>query len=124
LFTLDYGADLVIWSTAESAVTIVAASIPILRVLIREIAAKTLYGSASNGTKTRKSKLDQTHVMEMGSKNDEDTSVGDPKEHMDNRSDRRILNDVGIVQTTEVQISSRNRTESDAESTRYGFHAV
>jgi hypothetical protein len=119
----DYGSDLVIWSTAESAVTIVAASIPILRVLIREFAQKTLYGSASNGDKTRKSRLDQTHVMELGSGNGEDNSIGDANEHMDNRSDRHILNDLGIVETTEVQVS-RNRTESDAKSTRYGFHVV
>lgn len=33
----DHGYDLVIWGTAESATTIMAASIPVLRVLFRDI---------------------------------------------------------------------------------------
>ncbi|KAJ0143629.1 hypothetical protein CTA2_1251 [Colletotrichum tanaceti] len=50
-FTYD-GSDLVIWGTCESGVTIMAASIPVLRVLVRDVAstARKYYGSSGAHT--------------------------------------------------------------------------
>lgn len=40
---LDEGKDLITWGSAETAVTIMAASIPVLRVLVRDIASSRGY---------------------------------------------------------------------------------
>ncbi|KAK1760135.1 hypothetical protein QBC47DRAFT_289771 [Echria macrotheca] len=49
-FTYE-GYDLVIWGTAEVAITICAASVPLLRVLIREVRSRTTHRSHRNGEK-------------------------------------------------------------------------
>jgi hypothetical protein len=56
---LDDGVDLFVWGNAESAVTIVAASIPTLRVLIREVksSATRYYNTMNESTSTRLSKI-------------------------------------------------------------------
>ncbi len=113
------------WATAESAVTIVAASIPILRVLIQE-AARTRY--ASNKKKTsQKSNSDQTFAVEMDSQTHGETPwKGDSTERLDDHNDRSNFNRVGngIVQTTEIRVDSHERAESDFESMVYKSHAV
>ncbi|TLD17571.1 uncharacterized protein PgNI_00968 [Pyricularia grisea] len=53
-FTYD-GAPLIIWSTVEVAVTVIAASIPVLRVLFRDIASSRGYFQNGRGTADKKS---------------------------------------------------------------------
>lgn len=55
--TSDDGSDLVIWGTCESGVTIMAASIPVLRVLVRDVASSARKYYGSSGTRTNGSRL-------------------------------------------------------------------
>lgn len=121
-----YGAGLVIWGTAEGAVTIMAASIPILRVLIRQ-AVRSQY--ASNGKKSAgRSNPDQSYAVELSSRaRTGGRSHLDAKTRLDDQSDRSILNGASghtIVHTTEIHVESRQRSNSDSDRQPYGFHAV
>jgi len=118
LTTVDYGSELVIWGTAESAVTIVAASIPMLRTLFREVKSKAGYGS--NNVTTKRSKIGRTTVVVTADR----TARGEDGHHVspsnnkgDDRSDRSILHVGGnaIVQTSEIRVESHGRVESDSE---------
>ena len=102
--------NLLIWSGAESTTTIVGASIPFLRVLVKEAKStgnsynlKDMTGKRGTGNASR---------------------IGRPNEkmynrHQDDRSDRSILGDEpgkltgAIVQTSELSVSYHERTDEE-----------
>jgi len=108
------GIDLFIWGNAESCVTIVAASIPVLRVLLREVGTTAKRYYHSNGTghtdgqlSTQRSKL----------RSAESTAVGTTwsatrtfmTTNLDNRSEKSFTGVAGggqgkIVRTSELAV--------------------
>ena len=82
----DDGIDLFIWGNAESCVTIIAASIPILRVFVRDVqtSARKYYlntdGESQTNQGSKKSKRNITavastqHSRSTGRKGDDDSS--------------------------------------------------
>jgi len=126
------GIDLFIWGIAESAVTIVAASIPILRVLVREArtTARRYYVSkdgASSGSGLR-SKAGRTQnntvVISSGNLASADRQANISK-IQDDSSDKSILSDgpyrasgTGngrIVRTKEVNVAYQSRKDTDSD---------
>lgn len=114
--TTDDGVDLFIWGNAESCVTIIAASIPILRVFVREAhtSAKKYYVSAEGGTyadqRSKKSgrggvqSRDNTTLVASTQHSRSARRNGD-----DDLSDKSILGGLShdgkhIVQTNEVAV--------------------
>lgn len=89
----DDGIDLFIWGNAESCVTIIAASIPILRVFVRDATntARRYYG-ATGGADTRATR----HGYNLGSKNNTVVITSRPRtarEKEDDWSDKSIINE-------------------------------
>ncbi|KAI1775004.1 hypothetical protein F4818DRAFT_451940 [Hypoxylon cercidicola] len=121
------GTTLVIWFVAESAVTIMAASIPVLRALIKEIASSIdRYGRSTGNNSGVKSHTEGTPrglyssniVTVTGSRRD----PYDP--HGDAGSDKSIF-DAGrapgkiepgrIMQTQEIRLSYHDRSDNDSD---------
>ncbi|KAI6086112.1 hypothetical protein F4821DRAFT_278696 [Hypoxylon rubiginosum] len=120
------GTTLVIWYVAESSATIIAASIPVLRALIKEISSSIdRYGRSTgkSGAKSQTAKgtprgLHASHVVTVISRRD----PHDP--HGDASSDKSIL-DAGrapgkiepgrIMQTQEVRLSYHDRSDNDSD---------
>jgi hypothetical protein len=115
--TVDKGVELSIWGSAEVSTTIIAASIPILRVFLREIRTNVerYHGrtgdhmTADNPTATRKSRLRTgnntivaatTNNMERGA-------------NVDDSSDRSILGHGKIMQKREINIETHSRSDGD-----------
>jgi len=111
LHHLHYGelydtVQLFIWDTTEAAVTIVAASIPVLRVLIRDVRtnyaksgrSKTGMSRTAGGTRSKVSNI----VMSNLSKSERESSKFHP---MDSRSDKSILYE------TQIDVQGRNRAD-------------
>ncbi|KAI1386717.1 uncharacterized protein F4822DRAFT_431585 [Hypoxylon trugodes] len=121
------GTTLVIWYVAESATTIIAASIPVLRALIKEISSSVDRYTRSTGKSGVKSQSKAT-PRGLHASNVVTTVVGsrrDPNDpHADASSDKSIL-DAGrapaktspgrIVQTQEVRLSYHDRSDNDSE---------
>jgi hypothetical protein len=83
----DEAVDLNYWSNAESTVTIMAASIPILRVLVRDVkksfpSRRYASGNISGDAATGKSKLGSSNTMfvAMADRNRSRTSEGTESE--------------------------------------------
>lgn len=109
---------MLIWGTAESAVTIIAASIPILRVLVSDFhsSARKYYNQNSEPTTTRKSKTTTNRTQ---------TRTIIRSERPDDASERSIVaaTGQGIVATSEIEVEYR-RAASDADSFGYEMESV
>lgn len=90
-----------VWVEAEPNVTIIAASIPVLRVLFRNIRSQQETGYPSSGAYIRSDNLSkfQNQGMSVGRSG----NVEDHDNRGDGDSDRSMLPQ-GIVRTTEVMI--------------------
>jgi hypothetical protein len=117
------GVDLFIWGNAESSVTIIAASIPILRVLVREArtSARRYYMTkegASSATRSRNGRSQHnTVVISTGTGGVSRTVISKPK--LDNSSDKSILSDPPangkIMRTNEINVAYQSRLDNDSE---------
>ncbi|TDZ24740.1 hypothetical protein Cob_v002411 [Colletotrichum orbiculare MAFF 240422] len=135
-FTYD-GSDLVIWGTVETGVTIVAASIPVLRVLVRDVAstARKYYGNSA-GTRTGGNQAggNQTGGNRLGITRSNTVTVttttrkGSVKKKdklADDRSDRSILGDDEepefgkIVRTNEIVVEYDTRSDYGGHNASY-----
>ena len=99
--TVD-GAPLVIWGVAETAVTIMAASIPVLRVLVRDVATTARYyrskGNQDGYASTRGQTGGFSKPRSALSRSNNTTMVSSGAQHIpgklatrDDRSDKSIL---------------------------------
>ncbi|KAH7121084.1 hypothetical protein B0J11DRAFT_56634 [Dendryphion nanum] len=106
-------AEVLIWGLAESAITIMAASIPFMRLLIREVSSR----SGSNGRSNKKSSAntyqlqDRSHHSNLGNKTKAETDIYHKQlaGKDDEGSDKSILGEARgyqgkIMQTSEVRI--------------------
>ncbi len=109
----DDGVDLFIWGNAETNVTIIAASIPILRVLVREVksSARRYYASRDNPTALRSHGRTHANTVTISSR------AAPRSQKMDDQSDRSILDETPrpghILQTSEVAIEYRKYDGND-----------
>ncbi|KAI0388038.1 hypothetical protein F5Y04DRAFT_274892 [Hypomontagnella monticulosa] len=116
------GTTLVIWYVAESAVTIIAASIPVLRALIKDISSSVDRYNRSTGNKSGLKSTKNTPRGLHGS-NVITTVVGSRRNphdpHGDADSDKSILDAARapgkIVQTQEIRLSFHDRSDNDSE---------
>ena len=128
----DDGIDLFIWGNAESAVTIIAASIPILRVLVREVrsTARRYYvskegGTGSSGLRSRTGRNTQhnTVVISGGNLTSSRHHSHVPSKVQDDSSDKSILSDGPysknangrIVRTNEINVAYQSRKDADSD---------
>lgn len=134
------GVQLMIWDTVEIAVTIIAASLPVLRVLIRDVRSTkgATYGpgpsALASGSRFRvskfASKLDKT---QQDSINDNLNSSGrrNSQTQGDNRSDKSILGEVmepqdgAIMRTDTVRVEfDKRKSRDDVEMGRISRHGL
>ncbi|KAH8201973.1 hypothetical protein TruAng_003886 [Truncatella angustata] len=118
LASIDFfydGVDLIIWGAAETATTIIATSIPVLRVLLNEI--KTSSGGnyfktlSKDRTKTPKTQASRVRIIVTANRRATMPDRGD-----DAASDKNILpKNAHITRTAEVTMTYGKRT-SDEES--------
>jgi len=119
----DDGIDLFIWGNAESAVTIIAASIPILRVLVREVrsTARRYYVSKEGGTGSNTQH--NTVVISGGNLTSSRHHSHVPSKVQDDSSDKSILSDGPysknangrIVRTNEINVAYQSRKDADSD---------
>ncbi|KAK3364700.1 putative integral membrane protein [Lasiosphaeria hispida] len=126
------GVDLFIWGNAETTVTIIAASIPTLRVLIRDATnSRRYYQSGSKGTGTNSSRTKKSKAATGPGSNTVVTVSGGPlsshdperqKQRHDDGSDRSILGSsekVGkIVRTNDFSVEY-HKSSGDRGSEEY-----
>src|SRR3569833_2847478 len=116
----DDGVDLFLWGNAESNVTIIAASIPILRVLIREVktSARRYYvsnGNTATGLRSNGRTLNNTIVISGGAVQTQNS------QKQDDQSDKSILGGADasrngrIVRTNEINVEYRTRRDGDSD---------
>ncbi|OLN81960.1 hypothetical protein CCHL11_08634 [Colletotrichum chlorophyti] len=130
-FTYD-GSDLVIWGTCESSVTIVAASIPVLRVLVRDVASTARkYYRGSSATRTNASRFGGgvTRSNTVTVSTNPATRKGSIRKKWDkladDRSDKSILGvdsepEFGkIVRTNEVVVEYDVRSQLEGRGGNY-----
>lgn len=119
---IDDGVDLFIWGNAESCVTIIAASVPILRVLIRDV--KTSYRNYyvseqnDNDTASKRSRIrGQNSVVVTAGHRSHNPSAN----KLDDGSDKSILDGRAspgkIVRRNEIVVEYQDR--KDGESVEY-----
>ncbi|OIW27870.1 hypothetical protein CONLIGDRAFT_646091 [Coniochaeta ligniaria NRRL 30616] len=105
---------LFIWGQAEPNATVIAASIPVLRVLFRDI-SRTMYGNSGGRTANGYLRSD-THSKF----NHNNTNVTTGETKLDDSSDKSILSPGktknSIVRTTSVAVNYDARRESDEEA--------
>lgn len=104
-------AQLMIWDTVEAAITIVAASIPVLRVLLRNFGSSMRKSSANDDrTKSQKSAF-ASNLSKGDRSNFSNLSYG----YADNRSDKSILGEKNIKRTDTVEIHYGRRNGNNYE---------
>lgn len=107
-------AQLMIWDTVEAAITIIAASIPVLRVLFRNISSSMRKGSSNNQgysfSKSQKS-TPKSNLSGRDHTNYTNLSHGGA----DSRSDKSILADKEIKRVDVVEVKYGRRKEEDYE---------
>ncbi|KAH8728456.1 hypothetical protein GQ44DRAFT_675821 [Phaeosphaeriaceae sp. PMI808] len=109
----DKSAQITIWSLVEPTVTIIAASIPVLRVFLKE---HTTSIARFYGSRSRKSKYCSTNqhyitiVVEAG------RGQTEVNQQPDDRRDRGILGGQNIMQTSEVSVEYTSRNDTDSMS--------
>lgn len=129
-FITDRGADLVIWGTAETAVTIIAASIPVLRMLIQDVKRTARMRSESDharsghlGSRLGKSFVTVTASAPYSDKDSTSSGTGN-----DDWSGRNVLersSNGGIVQKSEIRVERSESSEEElCDKVPYGPHAV
>ncbi|KAH7009008.1 hypothetical protein EDB80DRAFT_683986 [Ilyonectria destructans] len=115
-------ANLLIWAASETAVTIIAASIPFLRLALKEVSHKTKSGTGQIYSlaqfSSQKSQKCGTKSRTTERVDIEATRTG----NQDDGSDRSILGDLrctdnAIVQTTEISVEYQN---GDVDSQKSG----
>ncbi|KAI1474592.1 hypothetical protein F4774DRAFT_400038 [Daldinia eschscholtzii] len=127
------GTTLVIWYVAEAAVTIIAASIPVLRALIKDISSSLDRYNRSTGNKSGLKSHTKNTPRGLHASNVVTTVVSsrrnahDPHDpHGDAGSDISILEGAhapgksstsrgGIVQTQEIRLSYHERSDNESE---------
>ncbi|GKT94413.1 integral membrane protein [Colletotrichum tofieldiae] len=128
--------ELAIWGTCESGVTIMAASIPVLRVLVRDVAstARKYYGSS--GTRTSRSRFGPGDGMQRSNTVTVTTSMqkGSVRRKWDkladDRSDKSILGaepelEFGkIVRTNEIVVQYDTRSEIEGKNGNFEMHQM
>ncbi|KAK3335102.1 hypothetical protein B0T19DRAFT_6 [Cercophora scortea] len=135
------GLILFMWGNAESNVTIIAASIPILRVLIRDAASsRRYYKSGQSGEPTNANSkftgAKHSHAVVTISGGPLDSQVDMQKQMTDDSSDRSILGgdhpgapktgpNGKIVQTQDFSVKYHTRdAKKDRDSDEYEMHEV
>ncbi|KAK4465109.1 hypothetical protein QBC42DRAFT_219432 [Cladorrhinum samala] len=83
------GIDLWIWNLAEPSVTVIAASIPMLRVIVRDAKSSRNYGSGYK--KETSASVNRSRIVTIQSKAQRKDSDTELRELGDDRSDRYIL---------------------------------
>lgn len=115
----DFQVDLWIWGNAETNVTIVAASIPVLRVLVKEVksSARRYYVSTEDHTTNRSGYRNQHTITISAGRNSRHQRI----RSQDAQSDKSILDDKpGIVRTKEVAVEYHKREERRDEDIELG----
>ncbi|KAI0025148.1 hypothetical protein F4780DRAFT_792719 [Xylariomycetidae sp. FL0641] len=129
------GVNLVIWSSAEVATAIMAASIPLLRVLVREVQSSRRYyhqttsamgdetrrsrarGKSGGGTRTTMTTTTHNTTNNHNNNNNNNNNKQDNDDDDDRSSDRSIIfQGAGlsrITKATEVQIQFHARSDHD-----------
>jgi hypothetical protein len=103
-------AQLMIWDTVEAAITIIAASIPVLRVLFRNIRSSMRKGSSNNpGYSFSKSQKSTPKSHLSGGDHTDYTNLSHGG--ADSRSDKSILGDRDIKRVDEVEVKYGRRKE-------------
>lgn len=119
---IDDGVDLFIWGNAESCVTIIAASVPILRVLIRDVKTsyRNYYVSEQNDNNTapnRSRTRGQNSVVVTAGRRSHNPSTN----KLDDGSEESILDGRAspgkIVRRNEIVVEYQDR--KDGESVEY-----
>ncbi|KAH8884074.1 putative integral membrane protein [Thozetella sp. PMI_491] len=115
MLSLDFAdnVDLFIWGNAESSVTIIAASIPILRVFIRDVKTSRRSASDDRGLRSESSKASwqRNKVIVLGG----DANIPDARggeENSDNSIDLEPLTPGRIVRTNSVSIEYHEKINS------------
>lgn len=120
------------WSIAEGSATIIAASIPVLRVMVRDVRKRSALpgsdasgsghkgGAESKGESKVESRPGRSRSVVTISAIAEPPSPGTSRR--DDRSDKSILGGAGrqgrgIVQTNEVMVESYERDDRDGDAT-------
>ena len=118
LTVLDRSTGLTIWGTAESAVTIMAASIPVLRVLFRDLKSSTsrrYYGTnESDGTKNSRSSRSQNSTVTISA---HPTRPGNRERQVGAYEVPVPAVPSGIVRTNVVQVEFHDKDRKDSAST-------
>jgi hypothetical protein len=103
-------AQLMIWDTVEAAITIVAASIPVLRVMLRNISTSIRRGTGASGAGYSFSKSHKSSHFTADASRTADAAYSNLDHgHGDSRSDKSILGEKNIkrVDTVEIKYLSR-----------------
>lgn len=128
---LDDAADLVIWDITEAAVTMIAACLPVLRILVRDLRSTVRYApddpmelqnvNTGHGWKagsTVESKTDPFSTTHKVMRNGDDRSDRSNKSMLDGFVSPKKGR---IVRTDEVAINYRARRPEDAYRNDYGL---
>ncbi|KAH8719322.1 hypothetical protein GQ44DRAFT_623642 [Phaeosphaeriaceae sp. PMI808] len=109
----DKSTQVTIWGAVEPTVTIMAASIPVLRMFLKEHAPSIarFYGSGGRKENHCSTNKHGTTVLVKGGKGQTDIS-----QQPDDRSDRGILGDQNIMQISEFSIEYTSRNDTDSMS--------
>ena len=123
----DDSAKLVVWGTAEAAVTIIATCIPALRSLLLEFKGKARHTVSTDAWTHKKTRTGQSTVTVTADRTlFERSNTSDPNQKQDDRSDKHILSgrdDWRIVRTREIAIEYEDRVP-DSESGDYELETV
>ncbi|KAK2045738.1 hypothetical protein LZ31DRAFT_583897 [Colletotrichum somersetense] len=130
-FTYE-ASQLAIWGQSETGVTIIAASIPVLRVLIRDVAsnARKYYGSSGSRTGIgRGGNLGRTNTVTVTTTSPQKGSFRRKWDKLaDDRSDKSVLRDEPnidfgkIVRTNEIVVQYDTRSEIEGRNGNYEMH--
>ncbi|KAH8711984.1 hypothetical protein GQ44DRAFT_714051 [Phaeosphaeriaceae sp. PMI808] len=110
-YVSNKSAQITIWGTIEPTVTIIAASIPVLRVFLKEHVSSMsrFYGSGGRKENHYSTIQDGTTVTIKGGGGQTDIS-----QQPDDRSDRGILGGQNIMQISEVSVEYTSRNDTDS----------
>ncbi|KAK2057151.1 hypothetical protein LY76DRAFT_657898 [Colletotrichum caudatum] len=130
-FTYE-GSQLAIWGQCETGVTIMAASIPVLRVLVRDAAttARKYYGSSGSRTGVgRGGNLGRTNTITATTTSPQKGSFRRKWDKLaDERSDKSVLRDEPnidfgkIVRTNEIVVQYDTRSDIEQGNGNYEMH--
>ncbi|EFQ35342.1 hypothetical protein CGRA01v4_13362 [Colletotrichum graminicola] len=134
-FTYD-GGQLAIWGTCETSVTIMAASIPVLRVLVRDVASSARRYYGSSGSRTVKSRIGhgpsprRTNTVTITTSPQKGSFRRKWDRLADDRSDKSTVGaeldiDFGkIIRTNEIVVQYDTRSEIEGRNNDYELHQM